>query len=251
MKVEFKKVLDEIRTESLDTTGNRYNFEIDLNDHRIAASTKLSLETEDFSQLADKLPPSFITFVKNCADGLFIDIGNALTIFPVAGNVDGFSANVSSETKNWLDEFPSNEFIVFGKLGVDYEFFCFYTGKKLKNGEYPVVWFSPGLVCNRRFMLLNTGFDKFLTIQYYLLRATDLHENDESLAEIMNDSSYLKNPLYREAEERESRNWQNFLNHLYSNFDSEMPKPNHEYYKSAVSFEELIRQIDQVQDNIR
>lgn len=243
MKNDFAQVLMEIRTKNIGYQST-FNFEIDLNDDRISASPRLSSEPKDFTQIADRLPPSFIAFVKNYADGLFIDIGNALTIFPVADNVDGFSANISTETKYWIDKFPSHEFIVIGKSGIDYDLFCFYTGIKFHNGEYPVVWFSPGISGTQRFLLLNSSFAKFLTIQYYLLKATDLEDEYDSYEEAANASSDSQEI------EQEDINWQNFHDHLYSNFDPAVPKPNYEYYSAAVSFEELIHQIEEVKENI-
>jgi hypothetical protein len=75
-------------------------------------------------------------------------------------------------------------------------------------------------------------------MQYYLLKAT---EHDETFAtyEEAAKASSDKNLM-----EQDSSNWQKFLDKLYDTYDPFIPKPNRNYFKSAMSLKELTDSID-------
>lgn len=230
LKANTNQFFNQIKTKNLDDKG-RFIFEIDLNDDRIKKSGLLQLDNKDFIELQNKLPPSFIDFIKNYSDGLYIDIANALTIFPVGKQNDAIGwSTILGNTKEVIKYgfFSSKEFIFFAQTGVDSEMFAFYTGVKFNNGEYPIVWFTPGSTDTESFVLVNSSFDKFLTTHYYWLVFTAYYDYNEPIATL----------------EENNKNGQNFIDKLYDTFDPNIPKPNYNFYEAAVSFEELKKQIE-------
>lgn len=245
MEKDTEQFLKEMRVEKLKNTDTLV-FEINLSDKRIIKTTPLIPNNNDLKMLQESLPPSYLKFLKTYSNGLHIEIGNGLTIFPI-GHLTGYWTDVLSLTTETLSDslFPSKDFVFFGMSGVDSEMFGFYTAKKYANGEYPIVWFTPGSVDTKPFVLLNSSFDKFLTMQYYLLKATDYEESYatyEEAAQASSDKNYM---------EEYNRNWQNFQNKLYDTFDPTIPKPNQDLYKSAVSLIELNDAIEKIKNNSR
>ncbi len=235
-----------MRTNKLSGLDN-FVFEIDINDENISTSPPLGVDNNDLRQLQDKLPPSFLKFIRTVANGLCIEIGNLLTVFPVGQNISDHWTNVLTLTTETLADclFPSKDFVFFGMSGVDREMFAFYTATKLDNGEYPVVWFAPGSVGLESFVLINTGFDKFLTMQYYLLKATEYSETYATYEEAAKASSD-KNKM-----DQYNRNWQNFQNKLYDTFDPAIPKPKHDFYESAMTLTGLNETIERTKQERR
>jgi len=242
---ERTELLKEIRVDKLETSDT-FVFEIDLTDKRISKASPLLSDNNDLKKLQDRLPPSYLKFLKTYSNGLHIEIGNSLTIFPI-GEVSGFWTDILSLTNETLADssFPSKDFIFFGMSGVDSEMFGFYTAKQFDNGEYPIVWFTPGSADTKPFVLLNSSFDKFLTMQYYLLKASDYEETYATYEEAAKASSD------KNAMEEDRNNWQNYLDKLYDTFDPTIPKPNHDYYKSAISLTELNETIELTRNNSR
>lgn len=244
MEKDTLKLFNQIRTDKLDI-AEPYLFEINLGDKRITNSTPLRVHNRDFEKLENRLSPSFKIFIDSVSNGLHIGIGNTLSIYPI-GQTDSsvYWTNLLSWNRDIIDDtlFPSKELFFFGTSGGG-EMFGFYTGTRLANGEYPVFWFTPGSVDTKPFVLLNSSFDRFLTMQYYLLKATD------------NEPTYS----YEEAQKfstgeylvESERNWQNFHDHLYNIFDPAINKPNHNYYRAALSFEEFIKQIEEIKNKCR
>jgi len=129
-----------------------------------------------YAQIKIDLPPSYIDFKKKCADSFYISAGNALSIFPLCDNKDMFT-NVVSITNDYAhfgNVLDSYKLLVFGMSGVDSETWAFYTDKKYSNGEYPIIWISPG---EERFFFHSTNFESFINIQYKSL--TDINSVDD------------------------------------------------------------------------
>jgi hypothetical protein len=118
------------------------------------------------------LPQSYLDFKKTFADSLYISTGNALSVFPLSENKDSFT-NVSEISKDYAhlgNVLDSHRLLIFGMSGVDSETWAFYTGKRYLNGEYPILWISPG---EERFFVHSTSFESFINIQYNSLTDTD------------------------------------------------------------------------------
>jgi hypothetical protein len=219
-------------------------FEIDIMDANISKSPPLVVGNNDLGKLQNRLPPSFLKFIQRIANGLHIELANSLTVLPVGPGPSDYGTNVLALTTEMLsdDVFPSKDFVFFAMSGGG-ELFAFYTAKKFRNGEYPIVWFTPGSIDSNPFVLINTGFDKFLTMQYYILKATEYGDTFATYEEALK-ASTDKNKM-----EQDDRNWQNFQNKLYDTFDSTIPKPNHDLYKSTKTLKELNETIEQTMQN--
>lgn len=219
----------------------KYIFEIDLNDKRIITSTPIEEDNKSFVALKEKLSPSFKYFVSQISNGIEIGIGNLSIVLPIRAGINPYD-NIESITSEIINDdlFPSKDFIFFGRTGVDGEKYAFYTGIKLKNGEYPIVWYTPGSIDTEPFVLLNSSFDRFITIQSYLLRVGDLEE-----------SSVPESLLYGFSEETRRKYeqlWQEFHDFLYEKFDPAIGKLNANYYYEAVSFDKLLKQIELINE---
>jgi hypothetical protein len=223
---DIDKIFNEVRTTKLAGSDN-FIYEIDLGNENISKTSPLSSDNDDFKKLQDRLPPSYIKFIKNFANGLNIEIGNALTIFPVGQNIGDYWTDVLSLTEETINDnlFPSKDFVFFAADGVG-ESFAFYTAIQFENGEYPIVWYTPGSVDTNPFVFLNSSFDKFLTMQFYLLKATE-----------------------GETMDLDEENWQILHDKLYDTFDPSIPKPNHDYFISAINLTQLIEKIKQTKIN--
>jgi hypothetical protein len=232
MKKDIGTLFAQIRSDCL-PNNEGFCFEIDLEDSNISKFPVLSLDDPDFIQLKESLPPSFVNFLSKYSNGLYIDIGNALRILAIGkGNTNLWADILSLTTKivngkffNGYDSFPSKDFVFFASDGGG-EMFAFYTGTKFENNEYPIVWFTPGSVDTEPFVLLNSSFDKFLSMQYYLMKAPDYEDMDK-------------------------HDWKSFHHMLYDTFDPIIPKPNDNYFKSVTAFEELLITIDKAKSNRR
>lgn len=237
---EIDRLFSQIRKSKLPNFDSLV-FEIDMSDENISKSLPLRDDNTDFKKLEEKLSPSFIKFIQKVSNGLHLEIGNALTILPVGKGNSDFWTDVLSLTTDILEEIEdleSQDFIFFAVSGVDTEMFAFYTATKFENGEYPIVWFNPSTLDDDHFVLLNSSFDKFLTIQYYLLKATEYGETFDTYEEAEKASS---DKIMMEQDEQ---NWQNFQTKLYDTFDPHIPKPNDDLYQSAMNFTKLTEVIE-------
>jgi hypothetical protein len=123
-------------------------------------------------QIQIDLPQSFLDFKKNYADSFYISSGNALSIFPLCDKKGSFTnvIDISSDYAHLGNVLDSHKLLIFGMSGVDSETWAFYTDKKYLNGEYPILWISPG---EERFFLHSTNFESFINIQYKSLTDTE------------------------------------------------------------------------------
>ncbi len=242
---DIDKIFNQVRTTKLLGSDN-FVFEIDLNNENVLKSSPLKSDNDDFKKLRDKLPPSFIKFVQSFANGLHVEIGNALTIFPIGQDIGDYWADIKSLTDETISDslFPSKDFVFFASDGGG-EMFAFYTAEKFENGEYPIVWYTPGSVDTNPFVLINSGFDKFLTMQFYLLKATDYEETYSTYTEAAKASSEVN------AMNQNEKNWQKFHDRLYDTFEPTIPKPNHDYFQSALTLLQLAETIKQTKNNKR
>ena len=116
-------------------------------------------------EVAINLPPSFLEFKLRIADSFYITTGNALSIFPLCENKDAFT-NIISISKDYAhlgNILDSHKLLVFGMSGVDSETWAFYTGKMYSNGEYPIIWISPG---EEKFFFHSSSFESFINVLY-------------------------------------------------------------------------------------
>lgn len=240
---DIEKIYNNVKTTKLPEADN-YVFEIDLENENITKSSKIFSDDENLNILGEKLPPSFIYFTEHFANGLDINIGNALTIYPVNEDFSEYWNKILALDKVLIDGdlFPSNDFVFFGGDGGG-ELYAFYTAIKYSNGEFPIVWFSPGSVDRNPFVLLNSSFDKFLTIQYYLLKATEYEETGILNDEILNSSAY-RNEL-----KQDEINWQKFHDKLYDTFEPTFLKPNYNYFNSAMTLNQLKEAVEYTKSN--
>lgn len=238
MKMDAEQFFNKIRVKKL-AGADSFVFEIDLNDRRISKTSPFICDNNDLKKLQNQLPPSYLKFLNTYSNGLHIEIGNSLTLFPL-GDVKGFGTDVLSDTTATVfgGISVSGDFVFFGGSGVDSEMFAFYTAIRYSDGEYPIVWFTPGSVDMKPFVLLNSSFDKFLTMQYYMLKATDYHNTVETYYDAL-DASSDKNRM-----EQYEKKLQNFYDKLFDTFEPTIPKPNCNYYNSVVSLTELIGAIE-------
>jgi hypothetical protein len=236
---DFDKIFNKIKETNL-FEESKYIFEIDLENLNIIPSPKIENDNSYFSLLKNKLPPSFIFFIETIANGLYINIGNALTIFPIDINFRDYWNRILSLEDVEIDGeiFPSNDFLFFGADGCG-QLFAFYTAFKFESGEFPIVRFTSGLADSNPFVLLNSSFDKFLTIQYYLLRATDFEEkySSEKVLELSIDLNWNK---------LDEANWQRFQDELYNKYDQIIPKPNIDLSISPLTLKQLKKEIEQL-----
>lgn len=124
------------------------------------------------------LPPDFFDFKKNIADSFYISTGNALEIFPLIEKNGPFTiASITNDYAHLGNVLKSNKLLIFGMSAVDSETWAFYTGKKYSDGEYPIVWISPG---EERFFIHSTSFESFINIQFHSLTNTDSIEDFNS-----------------------------------------------------------------------
>ncbi len=220
--------------------GSNFEIELDFKDKRI---TKFDTKNKNLNSM--KLPKSFEFFVKEISNGLIIDIGNSLEIFPIEKS-KYFWTSINQITNEFINDaiIPNDDFIIFGmNNGVDSEFWAFYTDKKFKNGEYPIVWINPGALGNDYFALANSRFDRFLTIQYYLLKSTDYEES-------MTYQEALKKSKDDYFVEKEEKKYQELLDTLYNIFEPIIPTPQGDFDENAMTIEQLNKLIDKVNDKI-
>lgn len=212
--------------------GNDYLVELDFNDKRIK-----KFGTKKVNAFNLPLSESFISFISMVSNGLYIDIGNALTVFPV-DSVEGIWTNIFDITSMFRKEafIESDRFVIFGMNGVDFESWAFYTGKRFKNGEFPIVLFYPENIKNKKYTLMNSSFDKFLTIQYYLLKSVDFEET----------MSYKEAVVKSNKMEDEE---QQLVDDLYTKYDSIIPVPKYDFYESGISIKELDILIDKINND--
>jgi hypothetical protein len=154
--------------------ANNMKIDFDLNSVNIEKSDPVTGEEliKFREQIMIDLPPSFLNFKKNIADSFYISTGNALSIFPLCNNKDSFTnvVKISRDYAHLGDVLDSHKLLIFGMSGVDSETWAFYTDKKYLNGEYPILWISPG---EERFFFHSTSFESFINIQYKSLTDTD------------------------------------------------------------------------------
>jgi hypothetical protein len=150
----------------------KLDFDIDSNniEKSVPASDNELIMFKEKFQI--DLPPSYSDFKKTFSDSLYISTGNALSVFPLSENKDSFT-NVSEISQDYAhlgNVFDSHRLLIFGMAGVDSETWAFYTGKRYLNGEFPILWISPG---EERFFVHSTSFESFINIQYKSLTDTD------------------------------------------------------------------------------
>lgn len=222
------------------TYGNGFTTEIDFNDTRIH---KLANNENTANDL--KLPNSFIAFSNKISNGLVIDIGNQLRIFQVSNEVTGLPT-VQSRTNEFINNkyIDSEDFIIFGENGVDSETWAFYTKKSFKNGEYPIVWITLGASNNDHYVLFNSRFDRFLTIQYYYLKSSDYASTTKMTYEEL-----VKNTPNNKNFESESQ-YDLLLSKLYSKYDPIIPAPLGDLYSNTLTINQLDSLIDSINDSL-
>jgi hypothetical protein len=149
-------------------------LDFDINSSNIEKSEPIKdYELVKFrEQIPIDLPPSFIDFIKTYTDSLYISTGNALSIFPLCDNKDSFTniAEISKDYAHIGNVLDSHRLLIFGMSGVDSETWAFYIDKRYSNGEYPILWISPG---EERFFVHSSSFDSFINIQFNSLTDTD------------------------------------------------------------------------------
>ena len=124
------------------------------------------------------LPPSFLDFKKNIADSFYISTGNAFELFPLIEKKNTFTiASITNDYAHLGNVLESHKLLIFGMSGVDSETWAFYIGKKYPDGEYPILWISPG---EERFFIHSTNFESFINIQFYSLTNTESIEDYDS-----------------------------------------------------------------------
>ena len=150
----------------------KLDFDIDSNNIEKSEPVKDNELIKFKEKIHIDLPPSFSDFKKTYADSLYISTGNALSIFPLIENKDSFTnvIEISQDYAHLGKVFDSHRLLIFGMAGVDSETWAFYTGKRYLNGEYPILWISPG---EEGFFLHYTNFESFINIQYKSLTDTD------------------------------------------------------------------------------
>ncbi len=187
--------------------------------------------------IGNRLPYSLRTFVQLFSNGITIDIGNLVRV----DSVDG-ERNMEFWTKEYknYDSFPTENFIAFGSSGGG-EVFGFLNDLETHPQEFPIVWMDPGSYDEDGFVFVNSSFDKFLTIQYYLLKAID----NEELYQELEDNEIESTGIDIEDDE-----WQSFQDFLYNRFDPIIPKPNSDIFESAKTLNEVIEDIKQYQITI-
>ncbi|MBM3925279.1 MAG: SMI1/KNR4 family protein [SAR202 cluster bacterium] len=131
------------------------------------------------AQLGIELPPSYKEFVTKYSNGLFVDIGNALTLFPLFPNKfeenQDFTLSGSKKLFAEIEEVGSEGFLPFGMNGVDFETWAFYTSVRFNDGEYPIILLLPGACLLPRF----TSFLGFLNFTVNWLILTDLDKKED------------------------------------------------------------------------
>jgi len=152
-------------------------IDFDVNAENIEKSEPISYEEllTFQKELGIDLPPSFFEFKKKYADSFYISTGNVLEIFPLCKNKTGTFTNIVDITKDYAhigNILMSHKLLIFGMSGVDSETWAFYVNKKYPNGEYPILWISPG---EEIFFFHSTNFESFINIQYKVL-TTDIDE---------------------------------------------------------------------------
>jgi hypothetical protein len=240
---DINKLFNQVRTHNLLKT-NDYIFEVDFDSENIKTSSKIGSDDENLNLLKDNLPPSFIYFIEKISNGLEISIGNTLRIYPVDKDFRNYWNNILA-LDQWVIKgkaFPSKDFQFFGGDGSG-QLFAFYTATRFSNGEFPILRFTPGLIDTNPFVLLNSSFDFFLTIQYYLLKATEFEKTGYLNDEILKSTTYLNTIKQDEI------NWQKFHDKLYDNFEKLIPKPNADYFQSMMTLDEIIVAVEQIKNN--
>jgi hypothetical protein len=196
-----------------------YSVEIDLTDDRIVCGDKLNFLSARDSKLFQSVSLCYSEFVAKVANGLHIEIGNGLRIDSLQ--------DVAQQTKGFFEKRFMGDTVAFGSSGVDAQLFEFDLRKETTNTESRILWHDFGAITDNAFVLINSRFDAFLTIQYYLLKATDYEPNlsREEAARRALDPSYAQADEFR---------WQNLIDQLYRLFDPAILPPKYDYYGSAL-----------------
>ena len=152
-------------------------FEIDTSDERIQTKNLTETSENENKSFLDTLPNSLNAFIRFISNGITIDIGNLIRV----DSIDG-TKSMRFWTNEYLnyDSFPTEKFIAFGSSGAG-AVFGFLTDITTYSEELPIVWMDVGSYDKDGFAFINSSFDKFLTIQYYLLMA---NENEELYIEL-------------------------------------------------------------------
>ncbi len=170
------------------------------------------------AEIGCPLPPSYRRLFLEYGDGFEMQLGNWLRV----SSLETMVAD-TKEVREWAI-CPLKDLIVFGGTGVDAEMWAFYTAAKAPNGEYPVVWVTPGSIDSNGYVLANSGFDAFLNVW------TRFVARMGRSAPIM---AVLGEPFFRR---------------LYRAFDRKRNIRSSDFYKQAVAVDELRKQIDALKD---
>lgn len=212
-----------IRTPKLQVQ-EEYRFEIDLENEMITRSPPVKLSQEFHSDLKFWIGGSYKYFLENIANGLYINIGNALSVFPIGPYKGESWTNVEGLTALCNKSLTLDDFVFFAGDGCG-ETFAFYTAVRPEDGEYPIVWYTPG---SQEFVYVNSSFDRFLTMQYYMLKATEFEA--EYTEEEAGDPKLI---------EDDNANWQLYHANLYRVFDPNVPISSHNLFQSAVDLSSI------------
>jgi len=225
-----QQFFEKIKTNNI---GQKFGLllEIDTFDERIRINNLTETSENENKSFLDSLPNSLNTFIRFISNGINIDIGNLVRV----DSIDG-TKSMKFWTNEYLnyDSFPTEKFIAFGSSGAG-EVFGFLTDIETNSSELPVVWMDVGSYDKDGFVFINSSFDKFLTIQYYLLKAND----NEDLYIELEDEEIEKTGIELEDDE-----WQSFQDFLYDRFDPFIPKPKSDLFKSAKTLTEVITDIE-------
>ena len=176
-----------------------FNVSFSLDDARIKLKPAASLS--ELSRLEESvgspLPPSFRWWLSQYEEAVF-DIGNLLKIDSPFAVDNGFSIASQSEWYRNNPECRLKDLIVFGMNGVDSETWAFYTGVYDEDGEYPIIWISPGSLDSTAYVFANTRFDRFLNCQVNFLLAVDREDIDDGQAGAELNALYQRHePVHR------------------------------------------------------
>jgi hypothetical protein len=216
--------------------GDKFSVELNLEDTRIT-----KFETSNLNKIDYLLPKSFQDFINNISDGLILDIGNQLTIFSTK-KTNGLWTTIAEITAEYISITKSDKFVVFGVNGVDSEGWAFYTSTRFADGEYPIVWITQGAADDENYVLMNSRFDRFLTIQSYLLTSGD-YEKTMSYSEAL-----------AQSEDKNQMNaiengYQELIDKLYESYDPLIPTPKYNQYTQTMTIDELNVLIEKINKN--
>ncbi len=165
------------------------------------------------ADLGCPLPPSYRRWFLAHGDGFELSAGNSLRLSSLEDTVA-----ITKEVRG-RSYCPLKDLIVFGGTGVDAELWAFYTGKTMSNGEYPVIWITPGSIDSNGYVWTNTNFDTFLNV--WIRDLTLLNSNPFRF--VLGD-------------------W--FLRCLYLRYDTKRKIRSHDFYRTAATVDILRTQID-------